>query len=83
MGKAPGSDAIPASMYKSGGTALHDYLTHLLQTVFRDTIHSDALEVLVSAPTINEDWCDENDIKLRLLVKVKNTLLGAHENDLS
>nr|VZH94011.1 unnamed protein product [Spirometra erinaceieuropaei] len=39
-GKAPGSDAIPAEVYKQGGPQLMDHLTALFQEMWRQDIRS-------------------------------------------
>ena len=43
-------------------------------TSFRDTVHSTSPEVLGAAQRKNQDWFDENDSFMKVLVKKKNHL---------
>ena len=45
-------------------------------TSFRDTVHSTSPEVLGTAQKKNQDWFDENDSFMKVLVKKKNHLFS-------
>ena len=50
-------------------------------TVFRDTVHKTALEHLGPTTRRNQDWFDENDEEMQLLLAEKRRLLRAHQDD--
>ena len=49
--------------------------------VFRDTVHSTALEHVGPAARKHQDWFDENDEEISTLLTEKNRLLRAHQGD--
>lgn len=48
---------------------------------FRDTVHSTALEVLVLTTKNHQDWLDENDAVIHLLLEEKRRLLRTLQSD--
>jgi hypothetical protein len=50
-------------------------------TVFRDTVHTCALEHLGPATRRNQDWFDENNEEIQTLLAEKHQLFRAHQND--
>jgi len=51
------------------------------RTTFRDTVHKTALEHLGTTTGRNQDWFDENDEEIELLLSEKRRLLRAHQDD--
>ena len=49
--------------------------------VFRDTVHKTALEHLRPTTRRNQDWFDENDEKIQLLLAEKRPLHRAYQDD--
>nr|VZI29777.1 unnamed protein product [Spirometra erinaceieuropaei] len=50
-GKAPGSDAIPAEVYKNGGPLLLDHLTALFQEMWRQATTSNTPRPILTPPS--------------------------------
>ena len=50
-------------------------------TAFRDTVHKTALDHLGPTTRRNQDWFDENDEEIQLLLAEKRRLLRAHQDD--
>ena len=50
-------------------------------TIFRDTVHNTALEHLGATTRRDQDWFDENDEEIQLLLVEKRRLLRAHQDD--
>ena len=48
---------------------------------FRDTVHSIATERLSPVTRYHQDWFDENDPEIQMLLQEKHHLLRAHQND--
>lgn len=48
---------------------------------FRDIVHSTALEHLGSTQYRHQDWFDENDDEIKVMLEEKNKLHKAYEND--
>ena len=57
------------------------YSTEQQWTAFSDTMHKIALEHLGTKTRRNQDWFDENDEEIELLLPEKRRLLRVHQND--